>query len=166
MLASLVQWGDVGTWVAGLATAGAFIVTAAVFVMQLRDRRREDARQISAWVDSRNYGTSPPVYDVKCRNGSPEPIYLVLIVAGGIEHGMGKVLNVLGPKSTQMVAISVPGKVDEEGKVMPIDPPVHIRFTDAAGRRWGREPDGRLIRSKWWKSLHEPVGMKSIQGMR
>lgn len=157
MLASLVQWGDVGTWVAGLATAAAFIVTASVFSMQLRDRRREDARQVSAWINLRQLRSESPQYQVKCRNGSAEPIFSVAIVLGDLHQGKGVIVNVIGPKSTMKTWIKAPTPllVDKDGNPVGVDPPVHIRFTDSAGRRWGRRSDGRLIRRHVWRNLPE-----------
>lgn len=108
MFASPVQWGDVGTWVAGLATAAAFFVTASVFTMQLRDRRREDARQVSAWINLRHLRSEPPQYEVKCRNGSAEPIFSVAVVLGDLHQGKGVIVNVIGPKSTTKTRITAP----------------------------------------------------------
>lgn len=132
-----MQWGDVGTWVAGIATGGAFIVTSAVFTMQLRDRRREDARQVSAWISSRETRLQPTDFEVKCRNGSPEPIYDVMITAGAFHPPRGVKVNVVGPLKTATVSIRAP---------INHDPPIHLRFTDSAGRRWGRHENGRLVK--------------------
>jgi hypothetical protein len=159
----MVQWGDVGTWVAGLATAGGFVVTALVFSMQLRDRRRRDARQVSAWVDRRSYEVNPPQYSVKYRNVSPEPIYLLVVKVGNRREAKSTVVSVVGPSKTQEMTVKIEGKVDPRtGETIRWDPPIHIRFTDAAGRRWGREANGKLLKSHWWRRLDEAEGLQAL----
>jgi hypothetical protein len=73
-----VQWGNVGTWVGALAAASAFIVTASLLVLQYRDRVREQARLVSAWLEdisfvSNETGTRRQAL-VRFRNGSGEPV--------------------------------------------------------------------------------------------
>ncbi len=83
---SQLQWGDVGTWVGGLATAVGLALTATILGLQLRDRRKEQARLVSIWKSQRHVDTDSSISDqvalgFVCQNASNSPIYEVYVEA-------------------------------------------------------------------------------------
>jgi hypothetical protein len=181
LLAAGPDWGSVPDWLAAIGTLAAFAVALRLLAKELaarreveEDRRREQARLISAWpevpevpgvkdlprdtdVDDwlRETGTEAYVHLVM-KNGSAEPVYRIYAVmvasdssyADDPEEGAGQP----GTAETRR-RILPPGEKEIgifptflEGFETGIGPgPVSIAFTDAAGRHWKRYPDGRLV---------------------
>lgn len=147
---------------AAVGTVGALV--AAIWSIQRQaardqatelDRRlaaeRAQAEHVSAWC----LGTGDPNADgldvhVMCRNGSTAPVYSLGITAYPIEqwqHAQTWVtrddLGALGPgKEARLVVRFSPPVTFNLGT----HTPVAVRFVDAAGRHWLRQPDGTLIR--------------------
>lgn len=49
-VAAAVNWGDVPTWVGSVGTVLAFAIALVLFALTLRDRQRDQAGRITAWV--------------------------------------------------------------------------------------------------------------------
>jgi hypothetical protein len=155
-----VQLGDVGTWVAGVATALAFFATLFLLLISrqeqkaMRDEyRRAQARQVSAWcenvVPAADDGFS--TVTVMIENSSGEPIYGMRVAIGTawsrekIPFAEVKDLNYVTPpkyrkKHTVRLKLTpLPGGGYERSL------PVELVFNDASGGRfWRRDRYGGL----------------------
>jgi hypothetical protein len=133
----------VGTWVGGLATGAAFLVTSAVFTLQLRDRRKEQARLVAVWrADDLSFSEhGERRFKIHCKNGSSEPIYSTVVFGdtAGRRICLG-VAGVVAPTQEQVIDVSLP---------LPETPLPGVHFYDAAGRAWCREPSGALANVSW-----------------
>jgi hypothetical protein len=144
-----VQWGNVGTWVGGLATGLAFLATTIVITATFRDRVRDQARLVSAWIHSIAFVGGDTPYrqvQIRFRNGSVEPVYRLRLIE--VKDG-SKVAETVGQATVPPMG---PGESQDGGpfRAPDDDSPlgVVVEFTDARGRHWRRKEDGRL-RRRW-----------------
>jgi hypothetical protein len=196
LLAADLKLGTLADWLAAVGTLAAFAVALGLFRKEQKarreyeeDRRREQARLISAWpevpevpgvadlprdtdVDDwlRETGTEAYVHLVM-KNGSAEPVYRVFAVmvasdspyADDPEAGAGQP----GTAETRR-RILPPGEKEIgifatflQGFETGIEPgPVSIAFTDAAGRHWKRYSDGRLVELN--RPRRHPRGLEDL----
>lgn len=152
---SSIDWGTAPAWFGAIATSGALLITATVFLRQNTDRRTEQARRVSCWpveeTDLRtqterglaiNPGSGQSVR-VTVRNASELPIYDV------IAWVRFNYLPDSGASGSQDRVIVPPGDTDvwvdwvefPEGGLAG-DPHVDLTFRDASGKRWQRLHDG------------------------
>jgi hypothetical protein len=180
-LAAGPDWGTVPDWLAAVGTVAAFAVALGLFRKEQKarreyeeDRRREQARLISAWPEApevpgvkdrprntdviawmRETGTDAYVHLVM-KNGSAEPVYRIfaVMVASDSSYADDPEVGAGQPGTAEARRrILPPGEEDKgifarflDGFETGIRPgPVSIAFTDAAGRHWKRYPDGRLV---------------------
>ncbi|WP_206751663.1 hypothetical protein [Kribbella sp. VKM Ac-2500] len=134
-------------WLAAVGTIGAFAVSLRLLAVDLDTRRKEQASLVAAWL-----GGDPQTWENELRlrvsNQSQQPVFgltaFVETVAGRrLLRDVGLVPSRRG-NSTPFFEI---------GGIAGLGPGVAVRgvsiqFTDAAGRRWCREFDGRLRRIK------------------
>jgi hypothetical protein len=161
-------------WAAWLAAFGAilaFIVALGVFGLQIKDRRRQQATEVCAWVDNvitahtqgARFGPTPPRQlaidemrvSIHVANQSKEPVWDcavdVLPDKGAVlDEALGgpEVLGVLPPgydtTFTKDCRSTIPSWHTVE--VAPSQfPSLRIEFTDASGRWWVRSGRGALI---------------------
>jgi hypothetical protein len=154
--------GDIATWLAAVFTGGALFVGFLVLNLQRRDlrdrerdrlsdvedRRKEQARQVSAWCDvvmPAHNGVT--VVRARYQNISLEPVYEMVVYVKstwGPEPSVAqRVLNLVPPGDG--------GSVDVQSSLRqplgPDDhPPVLVTFHDAAGFWWKRDEHGVLTR--------------------
>jgi hypothetical protein len=138
------DWGTVPDWLAAVGTLLAFAVALRLLFKELdarreneEDRRREQASRVAAWA--RPVGAGPNDHAMMLRNNSEQPVTAVRLV---MEHpDMPEVVT--REESWDLVP---PGeqRVDDMWVTGPPGP-VTLTFTDAAGHRWTRRPDGRLV---------------------
>ena len=154
-------------WITAVGTAGAFVAAvaaaaiAAVVVRHDRAARRaEQASRVAAWVEWRE-GTGKSLrdsmggYACVALNTSPLPVYDVVVGyrhydAAGRPWDLGTARLGLVPPGERVEPLpadlirgaytGVPGFTTAELKTIR----VLISFTDAAGRKWQRDQDGRL----------------------
>jgi hypothetical protein len=163
LLAAGPDWGTVPDWLAAIGTLAAFGVALRLLAKELaarreqeEDRRSSQARLVSAWPTDPQVEGGRLRVTVVVKNGSDEPVYQVHAVlvppdspwAEDPEAGAGQV------PAAEIGRMMLPPGQKEEGRfpmIMSIlhtgigPGPVGISFTDAAGRRWKRYPDGRLV---------------------
>ncbi len=145
-------------WIDLAISAGTLLTLAAgvlVFGQAQRDRRRSQARLVSAWMTEREIGgkswaTGAAVrYTPKLhiRNGSDQPVYRVRVYPLRAVGEPAK-LQFLPPGSehTENVAQNL-----ASWRGGPEDSGIILRFADAAGRGWERS-DGQLKPVRWWMS--------------
>jgi hypothetical protein len=143
-LAADLKLGMLAEWVAALGTVGAFWATYGLLRKELaarreqeEDRRREQARRAAAWTLP--VPRRPDRHVLVMHNGSEEPVYAITLV---MEHP-----DQPGTVTREESWDYLP---PEERSKEPYDHagppgPITLTFTDAAGRRWTRHPDGRLV---------------------
>jgi hypothetical protein len=157
------QLGDVATWVGGVATAVALILTWLLLRTTVRDQRdartrqrRAQARLVSAWSGHVAPGSDSSYYTVavKLQNLSDEPVYGVRgavgtsWVAEHVPYEELDIIYVIPPKSelSQTVSMQFGQVVGDETPVgNEVALPVEIIFYDAAHKDlWLRDRFGEL----------------------
>jgi len=165
-----IVWGDVATWVTGIATVALFYI-AFVQIRVERDARlkrdkelkdsmqRSQAESVSCWIVESTYtrlptaeGVPAPLAWVAIQNQSQQPVYQVIV---GVYHtwkdtqySTGQ--NVATHAWTTPVGVVPPGRgyVGVSGTPgIGFRPGWHvaaIAFMDAAGVNWVRSPSGGL----------------------
>jgi hypothetical protein len=155
-----IQWGDVGTWVGGAATAVALVLTWLLLRITRREQKairaeqhRVQARQVAAWCDRVNLVPDSGLHEVTVtvQNSSDLPIYSVM-VAVGTEWSSTKVQYteldlsyVIPPKYRKKhTALLQLGRLIDGSYES--SPPVEIIFNDASSdeRFWWRDRYGAL----------------------
>jgi hypothetical protein len=162
--ASDVQWGDVATWVGGIATAIALFLTYLLLRLTRREQRanRADldlaqARLVSAWCDSVQpaTGAERDLIIVTLQNSSHEPIYAARLAVGPewsteqtecAEPDLD-VKDVVPPRQDSRHEVRLRLSRAPDGNYEP-SPPVEILFRDASRRFWHRDRFGRLTQIK------------------
>lgn len=152
-----IQWGDVGTWIGGAATAFALILTYLLLRITRREQseqhdeqRKSQARLISAWPTAKEHdGDSPrDTVTIVLQNASNEPIYSLRAAVGwawtgeNIDYQELRLDYVMPPKSRQRKLISIDWPRLPGGSQT--SPPVELIFSDAAGKYWHRDRYGSL----------------------
>lgn len=85
------QLGDVATWIGGVGTAAALLLTYALLRLsrsehsaEAADARLAQARKVSAWSVGVTVGNPLDMVDLKLRNASDEPIYGTRVAVGRV----------------------------------------------------------------------------------
>jgi hypothetical protein len=154
-----IQWGDVGTWVGGIATAIALFLTYALLVITRREQkaqrtehREAQARLVAAWCDHIEETTNGSAHavTVMLQNLSDEPIYGARAAVGpiwstkAVDYKEVELKYVIPPKSHQQQTVSLAIGLTAAGD-RETSPPVELIFSDAAHRFWYRNRNGRLV---------------------
>lgn len=140
-----VDWGDVATWVSGIAT---LVAVAVALVFSVRGERRQRAIEVSqvhAWVQQHS-DPSDPRWKLIVSNKTDYPITRWLVLISWDADGVGHTDTV----DHEEMGIIPPGVQSFDWK-SPDDPPttdsrlsVTISFKDGDGRTRRRLPDGAL----------------------
>jgi hypothetical protein len=137
-------WQVAPVWLGAVGTILAFLVTYLLFRRGSRDREREQASQVYAWLerdpDEEPLAGRAPAQRLNVRNGSPLPVYNVDVfprVAGSaVDAGGMPTPSTLLPGGSKQV----PWRPTAEQYPARDEQPL-LRFDDAAGRRWERIGD-------------------------
>jgi hypothetical protein len=149
-LAAGPDWGTVPDWLAAIGTLAAFGVALRLLAKELavrreqeEDRRRNQARLVAAWVTLKEVSETEVRYSVVVRNGSDEPVFdgLCVVVPSATAFEWEVRWLILPPHETKEDDLRLPEKLWRSLW----DAAIELSFTDAAGRRWIRYPDGRLV---------------------
>ena len=162
-----IDWGDAPTW---LATAGA--ITAAFFAYKAvgiesgRDEQRREAERsaqasaVAAWGTDQLIASSTGwTGGIRIQNASAVPVYEARVtIYDAQEVKRGEFFPVAIPPGTQnltfrilfdkyKVDVRVPNPDADGGRRLPdwATLRVALTFTDAAGSRWHRGTNGRLV---------------------
>jgi hypothetical protein len=160
-----VHWGDIATWVGGLATAGALILTYLLLRVTRREQisqqgelarqqiedRKAQAHRVSGWSDHIEQVSASAEHHVTVvvQNSSNEPVYSVRAAVGDswdsghIGFAELDLRYVLPPKSCDRQTVPLDLGTTATGEYEPT-PPVELIFRDAAGRYWHRHRSGTL----------------------
>lgn len=155
-----IQWGDVGTWVGGVATAVALLLTWLLLRITRREQmaarveqRRAQAQQVAAWCDHVGPVSEGGLHEVTVtvQNSSDLPIYSVMVAVGAewsstkVEHTELDLSYVIPPKYKRKHTAQL-----QLGRLLDgsyeSSPPVEIIFNDASSdeRFWWRNRYGAL----------------------
>jgi hypothetical protein len=146
-LAAGPDWGSVPDWLAAIGTLAAFAVALRLLAKELaarreqeEDRRQEQAHRVSIWME--HFGTEAAgnfMLLLVRSNRSDEPVYSVSFC---MEHP-----DEPGSVTREDTWPLLPPGTQTDGPLVLTYPPgpATLTFTDAAGRRWKRYPDGRLV---------------------
>jgi hypothetical protein len=141
-----INFGDVPTWIAAIGTTGAFVVALVLLFQSLKqskkdsaDRRKEQAKLMSAWSTGVSMTKPYPTISFKLRNASEEPIYAIsLRAAVGVRGTFIRHVGTLGPQQTADLHIYPPAAPRGDNT----NP--DVAFTDTAGVQWLRKANGQL----------------------
>ena len=154
-----VQWGDVATWVGGIATSIALFLTYALLRITRREQRtaqaekgEAQARLVSAWTNEiqQDPGSSAYSVTIAVQNSSDEPVYGFRAAVGSewsgtdISYVEPDLDYIVPPKSHQQKEVVLQftrARAGATGSSLPVE----LLFTDAAGKHWHRDRYGRLI---------------------
>ena len=152
-----IEWSGPATdWIGSVGTALAFLVAAFGYVGSVRDKRREQARRISAWIQASDSNAAPR--ELHILNGSEQPVFDLYVSAGG--EAEPRVPQVLppGPPVIELASDSV----GAPGYRLPAA--IDIVFVDAADREWHRlGKRHRLRRCRWWHRHEWRHGKRRIR---
>lgn len=128
-----------------IGTVGAFAIALVVWTRELRDRRREQAVKVSAWLapPSRDGGEA----ELHLHNGSSEPVTDLRVTA--LAHPRSEtsqIVPILLPPGNQVLAADI-GALGAVGYLQDLPAPVDLSFVDSAGRAWRRR-GSRLMRDR------------------
>jgi hypothetical protein len=167
-----------------ISTSGAFFLGLAVYGTNARDRRRQQASLVAAWISYKESHaiatedrtsllrrkfrkprtvvpgpTSWDEYEIHLRNGSTEPVYEVWLDSA-LVHTDPRHFPVLPPNTTETFGASermAPGQTRHGADF-------RLWFTDSYGRRWHRGSNGRLTRKRLdpWKPRRRAKTMKML----
>ncbi len=133
-----VDLGALPDWIAAIGTVLAFWVALVVFIVALKDRRRQQAAQVAAWLERGKNETSLHIV-----NSSDVPIYNVRADAKLLGQGRNFYLPVLRPRADEILdQVPMPGA----GQVSEKFANVEVFFADSSGKRWWRKENGKLSR--------------------
>jgi hypothetical protein len=138
---SHAQLGTVPDWLAAIGTTLALFVAFSVLLLDVRERRRRQASQVTAWLER---GESSVTLHVA--NSSDVPVYKVRITPQLLGRDY-EVLSfpLLGPGSELTpLTLPLPGSKQISNEYLG----VQMVFADSAGRRWQRARNGELHR-RW-----------------
>lgn len=154
LLVGSLNWGDIPTWLAMIAAAGAFGVSLYLLSLQRDDlkqvrdeKRREQARLIAAWpvLIIRDPGVVTAELAFGYRNASAEPAYAVAVGTRDRRTDRGltwKELGTVAPMREREERILL--SLNPEFNITADDLGIVMTFRDAMGRIWYRDEVGTL----------------------
>lgn len=169
-----VQWYDVAEGVGAIATGVGVLVAAGALTLQLRDRRRTSARDVSVWMDLA-IDLDPTTADVEIAasefilvwrvvvaNWGREPV--TEVVVGTKIRGKYREWTTFGyiaprHKRTGLISVGATEMHHEHSEGVFVD------FLDCSGRGWRREPYSaldRVYRFYWPRRFRPKFGEKKV----
>jgi hypothetical protein len=143
---SHIALGTVPDWVGAIGTTLAFFVAFVVFYLDVSERHRRQASQVTAWFERK---AAEAVLHIV--NSSDVPVYNIRVypkLLGQVDEIIE--YPVLGPRTDETrPAIPMPGSTHVSNRFFNVE----ISFADSAGRRWRRDGDGSLHR-KYLKQVY------------
>lgn len=144
-----IPWGDLATWIAGVASLLLFVVALSQIWREKRERDNEDIRrqaeQIAVWMTTESGQDNLGRYVwVAVHNQSPQPVYQVIVNYVALQDD-GTEYPYRRPEGLAFLAVVPPG--DGFVRVIEISVErkgVEIAFLDIKGRYWLRKPLGKL----------------------
>lgn len=153
-----VDWGDVPTWLAAIGTIVAVWFAVIQYRRLISSRIEEQASRVVAYAASSSFDWQNPrqsTCNAVVLNGSDLPIYECSLRLLSWDWRERKAEPLDGALYPVVLPGTTPEETLDDGLVPPplspttkatISPPLEIEFTDSAGQRWIRRPDGGLER--------------------
>jgi hypothetical protein len=157
-----LDWGNVPAWFGATITSGSLLVAANSYRRSVRDKEREQASKVAAWVGKidevgvsqhllrlRNSSDSP-VFDVTVKFDDDNELYFAeLPPETTTSHALPDSMPASGPPIVREFSVSVstillPIEVTRETVLN--SPGPDVRFRDSLGRWWLRSGTGGLKR--------------------
>ena len=174
-----VMWGDVATWVTGIATIALFVIAFWQIRVERAARRqaeedrlsalrRSQAEHVAGWIAGEGFDDLGPFLWVAIRNQSLQPIYH-LVVHGIVLANDGTPIVSPSPESQARIAIVPPGEgyvaihLDYAGMFK--RPGIEMAFHDAANRYWLRRTNGELVEMETSPVVHYDISLPTDWGM-
>jgi len=174
-----ILWGDVATWVTGVATIALFLVALRQIKIEREARRaaederssalrRYQAERVAGWIAGEGMDDLGPVLWVAVRNQSLQPIYH-LVVHGIVLADDGMPVVGPSPESQARVAVVPPGvgyiaiHLDYVGMFK--RPGIELAFQDAANHYWLRRTNGELVELKTSPVVRYDIPLPAGWGM-
>ena len=155
-----VSWGDVATWVTGIATIALFIIGFTQIHNERISRikaekesyariKRDQAEQISSWLVKYSQDNYGEWHWIAVLNQSGQPVYNVILHLVPLTQTGERVSNI-APRQT-CIDVVPPGQGYVAVEALHFAHPgfaragVEIAFQDKSGKNWVRRPNGELI---------------------
>jgi len=165
------MWGDVATWVTGIATIALFIIGFWQIRIEREARqtadaerrssvRRLQAEQVAAWIAREGSDELGSVLWIAVRNQSSQPVYH-LVIQGIVLSSDGTPRHNPSPDNQVRIAVAPPGEgyaglhMDYAG--MHRRAGIEMAFQDAANRNWLRKSNGELTELDATPALHYAI---------
>ncbi len=176
------DWGDIATWVTGMATIALFIIG---FLQiknekQLRINRdkeieyikeREQANEISCWVENEDYSENGYGLGIAVLNQSSQPVYQAIVCVVLFSQGGEKISLSNTPAQIAPIGVIPPGQgyatlmVAYHGMSRRVG--LEIAFSDSFGSKWFRGTTGELHKinqnSSEYYNVNLPIGWGTLQ---
>lgn len=145
---------DYALIVGALGTAGALVIAALSYKGSAKDRKRSQASKVFAVPLSTKASKGSDgawfwePFDATITNKSDAPVWDISISLHDVdgERVTGRVFWVSMPESESSSVNFPRSKATQAGEELPVfgSPRLHLEFTDNAGIRWARTPEGKL----------------------
>ncbi|WP_204807163.1 hypothetical protein [Mycobacterium riyadhense] len=157
-----MDWGTVPAYFGGFA----LLVTAGTLWRDYRERARDQANKVAAWVKK---GLDGEDHQVLLKNASDLPCTAIAVaVTEGYKRQPKLSLSKMFGHSTDRYRWYYIHAVGPDETLILRQTPIpvavrHLEFTDAAGRKWARR-ENSLIRRRttWFRIIHEPTKPEEI----
>lgn len=165
-----MNWGSIAELVAAACTIVTVVVSVAVAIQQIGERRkteellqqernrarRADADAVSAWIQTVTDQGGSQRSTLHVLNSSPRPIFAVTIIPMTFwkhQRSQRIICAVLGPgvDMTEDFTEEARGMIEFEGGSEDVAQRIGVKliFRDAAGLSWERGVDGRISERTW-----------------
>lgn len=161
-----VDWGTVPAWISGVGGTIALLMTIRIVKRDHKLRESSQAEDVYAAIVAHHWKSSSGRFEelrLKAINSSSAPVFRMTIEILGRDWKRSRSTSEANqgkPITSRLIPSLMPHQesqeldLDREVEMEPWDdatspwvtPPVRFSFTDAAGRRWTRWPDGCLVR--------------------
>lgn len=141
MASSHVELGTVPDWIGAIGTSLAFFVAFGVLFLDLKERHRRQASQVTAWLER---GKSAVTLHVV--NSSDVPVYKVRATPQllGRDYDVASYALLAPHTEDTPQTLQLPEAEQISNEFLG----VQILFEDSAGRRWQRGRSGKLRRKR------------------
>lgn len=171
---SSVEWGSVGEWLVLITFAAGVFTYALDYLRRIREHaERVNPVPVSAFRYAKGNSSANVKYVVI--NTGPDPVYELRVDLLDWEWNQKRNRRRCTPLRSQVIAVLPPDHSPDYAEMTEIDAsdlkppkqgfllaPLRIEFRDSAGRRWRKDPDGKLTRVGgsrliWWRVHTRPA---------
>jgi hypothetical protein len=143
-----LDWGNVPAWTGSVLTGSSLLIAANTYRLSVRDRVRQQASKIAAWVSTTSEDGRARAH-LTFANNSDMPVYLVdvqLRTSGPRPEGIYGALP--SEKHAESADVVPPGGLPARELEYESADVIEVEFTDASGLVWVRDDWGRLTQKQ------------------